>query len=61
MITIGKGYTEKILRDLQEIIFNSIVFTIGLNEVKANHNADQLKRELKVKYWKWLRNFFLIS
>lgn len=48
MITIGKDFTEKILRDLQEVIFNAIVFTIGLNEVKTNHNADQLKRELKV-------------
>lgn len=49
MIGMGKGYTEKILRDLIEIIFNSTIFTIGLNEVKqVNKNAEQLKRELKV-------------
>lgn len=48
MIGIGKGYTEKILRDLLEIVFNATIFTIGLNEVKHNQNAEQFKRELKV-------------
>lgn len=48
MIGIGKGFTEKILRDLLEIVFNATIFTIGLNEVKHNQNAEQIKRELKV-------------
>lgn len=47
-IVIGRGYTERVLRDLQEIVFNATIFTIGLNEVKADKNAEQLKRELKV-------------
>lgn len=49
MISIGKDYTEKVLRDLLELIFNATIFTIGLNEVKHNKNAEQLKRELKVR------------
>lgn len=49
MISIGKDYTEKVLRDLLELIFNATIFTIGLNEVKNNKNAEQLKRELKVR------------
>lgn len=49
MIGIGKGYTEKILLDLLEVIFNATIFTIGLNEVKHNKNAEQIKRELKVR------------
>lgn len=48
MIGIGKGYTDKVLRDLLEVIFNATIFTIGLNEVKHNKNAEQIKRELKV-------------
>lgn len=49
MIGIGRGYTEKILRDLLEVVFNATIFTIGLNEVKHNKNAEQIKRELKVR------------
>lgn len=49
MIGIGKGYTEKILRDLLELVFNATIFTIGLNEVKHNKNAEKIKRELKVR------------
>lgn len=48
MITIGKNYTENVLRDLLELIFNATIFTVGLNEVKHNKNAEHLKRELKV-------------
>lgn len=49
MIGIVKGYTEKIIRDLLDIIFNATIFSIGLNEVKHNKNPEQLKRELKVR------------
>lgn len=48
MIGIGRSYTEKVIRDLLDIIFNATIFSIGLNEVKHNKNAEQLKRELKV-------------
>lgn len=48
MIGIGKGYTEKVIRDFLDIVFNATIFSIGLNEVKHNKNPEQLKRELKV-------------
>lgn len=48
MIGIVKGYTEKMIRDLLDVIFNATIFSIGLNEVKHNKNPEQLKRELKV-------------
>lgn len=48
MIGIGKGYTEKVIRDLLDVVFNATIFSIGLNEVKHNKNPEQLKRELKV-------------
>lgn len=49
MIGIVKGYTEKMIRDLLDVIFNATIFSIGLNEVKHNKNPEQLKRELKVR------------
>lgn len=48
MIGIGKSYTEKVIRDMLDIIFNATIFSIGLNEVKHSKNPEQLKRELKV-------------
>lgn len=48
MIGIGKGYTEKVIRDFLDVVFNATIFSIGLNEVKHNKNPEQLKRELKV-------------
>lgn len=48
MIGIGRGYTEKVIRDFLDVVFNATIFSIGLNEVKHNKNAEQLKRELKV-------------
>lgn len=49
MIGIGRSYTEKVIRDLLDIIFNATIFSIGLNEVKHNKNPEHLKRELKVR------------
>lgn len=48
MIGIGKCITEKVILDLLDLAFNTMIFTIGLNEVKLNKNPEQLKRELKV-------------
>ena len=56
MIGIAKAITERVIRDLLELVFNAMIFTIGLNEVKGNKNPEQLKRELKVSslmvFWK---------
>lgn len=49
MIGIGRDYTEKVIRDFLDIVFNATIFSIGLNEVKHSKNPEQLKRELKVR------------
>lgn len=48
LIGIGREYTEKVVRDFMDLMFNATIFSIGLNEVMLNKNPDKLKRELKV-------------
>lgn len=48
LIGIGKEYTEKVIRDFLDLMFNATIFSIGLNEVKLNKSPENLKRELKV-------------
>lgn len=54
LIGIGKEYTEKVIRDFLDLMFNATVFSIGLNEVKLNKSPEHLKRELKVSERKCL-------
>lgn len=47
IIATGKGITEKTLYDLINLTYNSIIFTIGSNELKNSRNVEKLKRDIK--------------
>lgn len=50
LIVSAKGITESVLSDLMELVFSAMVFSISLNGLRHNKNAEQLKRELKPYY-----------
>lgn len=41
---------ERVVADLLELVFGAMVLAVGLDELRSNENADQLKRELKPIY-----------
>lgn len=41
---------ERVVADLLELVFGAMVLAVGLEELRSNENADQLKRELKPIY-----------
>lgn len=49
---VGNGcpLTDRVIADLLELVFGAMVLAVGLDELRSNENADQLKRELKPIY-----------
>lgn len=47
LIGAAKGISEKVLRELLDLTFNAMIFTIGLNELNNSRNPEKLKRDLK--------------
>uniref|UniRef100_A0A023EQ89 Putative secreted protein n=1 Tax=Aedes albopictus TaxID=7160 RepID=A0A023EQ89_AEDAL len=50
MIGIAKGITEKVLRNLMDFSYYSMVFCVGIAAIKKIKNIDRFKRELKNCY-----------
>ncbi|XP_065083633.1 protein fuzzy homolog isoform X2 [Ochlerotatus camptorhynchus] len=50
MIGIAKGLSEKILRNLMDFAYYSMVFCVGISAIKKIKNIDRFKRELKNCY-----------
>ncbi|XP_001654982.2 protein fuzzy homolog isoform X1 [Aedes aegypti] len=50
MIGIAKGITEKVLRNLMNFSYYSMVFCVGIAAIKKIKNIDRFKRELKNCY-----------
>nr|CAD7442720.1 unnamed protein product [Timema bartmani] len=50
LIAIASGASEALLNHLLKSVFNAMVLTVGINELKSPRNADRLKRELRVCY-----------
>lgn len=46
----GCPIADRVIGDLLELVFGAMVLTVGLDELRSNENADQLKRELKPMY-----------
>lgn len=50
LIVAAKGIPETVINDLMELVFNAMVFSLSLNELRHNKNAEHLKRELMPYY-----------
>lgn len=50
MIVSAQGVPENVIDDLMELVFGSLVLSIGLDTLKTVQNANQFKREIKAIY-----------
>lgn len=50
LIVSAKGIPLRVINDLMELVFSSMVFSVSLNGLRHNKNVEQLKRELKPYY-----------
>lgn len=48
LIGVSSGSTVLALSSLLESVFNAMVLTVGLDEIKAMKNVERLKRDLRV-------------
>lgn len=47
LIGIAKGFTEKVLKNLLDLTFSSMVFFVGIHEIRNFKNLEILKRDMK--------------
>nr|CAD7585813.1 unnamed protein product [Timema genevievae] len=47
LIAIASGASEALLNHLLKSVFNAMILTVGINELRSPRNADRLKRELR--------------